>query len=251
MQAMILAAGTGTRLGPITDSRPKALVEIDGVSLLEINIERLIRSGFTDIVINLHHFAGQIIDFLQKRQNFGANIRLSDETGLLVDTGGALKKAAGLFDPEHPVLVHNVDILTNLDLISLYHFHLQSSALATLAVMDRPTTRHLLIDGTNRLCGWQYPDRNLTISTRETIKGLKKSAFSGVYMLSGEIFSKFPDHEVFGFIPWILELAGSEPVMTWDQAPAFWYEAGRPESLEKARKELLVDRNHPDFISRK
>ena len=245
---MILAAGTGTRLRPITDARPKALVEIDGVSLLEIIIVRLIHSGFTDIVINLHHFAGQIVDYLQERQNFGVNIRFSDETGMLLDTGGALKKAAGLLDPEQPVLVHNVDILTNLDLLSLYNFHLQSSALATLAVMDRPTTRHLLIDGTNRLCGWQYPDRNLTICTRETIKGLKKTAFSGVYVLSGEIFSKLPDDEVFGFIPWILDLAASEPVITWDQAPSFWYEAGRPESLAKARSELLIDRNHPGFI---
>lgn len=248
---MILAAGSGTRLRPMTDTRPKALVEIQGVSLLEITLEQLLRSGFTDLVINVHHFAGQIVDFLERHKYFSSNIRISDESGLLLDTGGAIKKAAGLFNPEQPLLVHNVDILTNLDFNSLLADHLASQALATLAVKERSSTRYLLIDKDNRLCGWEYPDRNLKICTRENTRGLTKTAFSGVYILSGEILDRFPDEDVFGFIPWILNLAGSESIMTWDHSPAFWYEVGRPESLQTAQAELLIDRNHPDMLLQK
>jgi NDP-sugar pyrophosphorylase family protein len=248
MKALILAAGTGTRLRPVTDKIPKALIPIGGIPMLEIVIRRLVGAGFKSLVINIHHFSEQIREYVASKNNFGLDIDFSDESERLLDTGGAIRKAKPLFEGEDTILVHNVDILTNLNYQTLITAHLQSGALATLAVKDRPTTRNLLVDRQGRLCGWEYPDKHLRMCTHENVKRLSATAFSGVYVLSSEILEKLPDEEVFGFMPWILNLASSEEILTWDQSPAFWYEAGRPESIEKASKELTFDANHPDFI---
>ncbi|MFH0761806.1 MAG: sugar phosphate nucleotidyltransferase [Bacteroidota bacterium] len=248
MKAFILAAGTGTRLRPVTDKIPKALIPVGGVPLLEIVIRRLAGAGFTSLVINVHHFSDQIREFVASKNAFNLDISFSDESNRLLDTGGAIREAKPLFTGEENILVHNVDILTNLNYQSLVTAHVNSGALATLAVKERPTTRNLLIDRQGMLCGWEYPDRHLRICTRENAKGLSATAFSGVYMLSARIFEKFPDEEVFGFIPWMLNLASTEKILTWDQSPAFWYEAGRPDSIEKASRELVFDTNHPEFI---
>jgi len=248
MKAFILAAGTGTRLRPVTDKIPKALIPVGGIPMLEIVIRRLAGAGFTNLVINIHHFSEQVREYVASKNNFGLDITFSDESDRLLDTGGAIRKAQPLFQGEENILVHNVDILTNLNYQSLVAAHLHSGALATLAVKERSTTRNLLIDRQGRLCGWEYPDRHLRICTHENGKGLSATAFSGVYVLSAKIFEKFPEEEVFGFMPWILNLASSEEILTWDQSPAFWYEAGRPESIEKASRDLVFDNSRPEFL---
>lgn len=248
MKALILAAGTGTRLKPLTDNLPKALLKIADYTLLEIVIRRIAGAGIKSLVINVHHFPGQIIDFLRFNNNFGLDITISDESGELLDTGGAIKKASSFFQGEETVLVHNIDILTNLNFYALASFHEEKGALVTLAVKDRPTSRNLIVDGSGRLCGWEFPDKKLSILTRDNRKGLKTTAFSGIYVLSTKLFEKFPEESVFGFIPWILDLASTEKIQTWDQSPAFWYEAGRPDSITLATRSLNFDMNDPAFI---
>jgi len=146
MKAMIFAAGKGTRLQPLTNDIPKALVKVNNITLLEIIINKLKHFGFNDIIINVHHFAEQIKDFLNKNNNFGIKITISDESSLLLETGGGLKKAAWFFDDNKPFLIHNVDILSDINLSELYDFHIQSQSLATLAVMHRITSRYFLFD---------------------------------------------------------------------------------------------------------
>jgi len=249
MKAFILAAGIGTRLKPFTETMPKALIPVAGMPMLEIVIRRLAAAGINDILINVHHFAQQVQDFINQHKSFGLNISFSDETELLLDTGGAIRKASAFFAGE-PVLVHNVDILTNLDYKALVDTHIGSGALATLAVKERETTRNLLIDKHNRLCGWENPGKRIRIITTETTKGLKYTAFSGVYVLSPEILKFLPEEEVFGFMPWIMELAGTQKILAWDQGESFWYEAGRIESVVQANQELFIDPESSEVIHR-
>lgn len=248
MKALILAAGTGSRLKPLTDNIPKALIRIGGYTLLEIVIRRIAGAGIKSLVVNVHHFPEQIIDYLRSNNNFGLDISISDESGELLDTGGAIKKATPFLQGEETVLVHNIDILSNFNIHDLLTYHEKKGALVTLAVKERPTTRSLLIDASGRLCGWEFPGKNLSILTRDNRKGLKTTAFSGVYVFSTELFKKFPDDRVFGFIPWILDLAAVEKILTWDQSPAFWYEAGRLDSIALATGSLNFDVNDPRFI---
>ncbi|MCX6226012.1 MAG: sugar phosphate nucleotidyltransferase [Bacteroidia bacterium] len=248
MKALILAAGTGTRLKPLTDNVPKALLSINGYTLLEIVIRRIAGAGIKSLVINVHHYSEQIVDFLRSNNNFGLDISISDESNELLDTGGAIKKASPLFQGEETILVHNVDILSNLNIRDLISYHEGKGALLTLAVKERPTSRSLIIDSSGRLCGWEYPDKKLTILTRDNRKGLKRTAYSGVCVFSAKLLDKFPEDSVFGFIPWILDLASTEKILTWDQSPAFWYEAGRTESIALASRALGFDLNDPSFI---
>ena len=154
MKAMIFAAGLGTRLKPLTDNKPKALVEVGGKTMLELVILKLKEAGFNEIVINIHHFGQQIIDYLKANNNFGLTIHISDERDYLLDTGGGIKKATPFLMGNEPFLVHNVDIFSNVDLRQLYENHLKSGATATLLVSQRKTARHLLFNKENKLCGW-------------------------------------------------------------------------------------------------
>ncbi|HEY6913186.1 MAG TPA: nucleotidyltransferase family protein [Paludibacter sp.] len=189
MKAMIFAAGLGTRLKPLTDNLPKALVPIAGKPLLEHVILKLKTAGFDEIIVNVHHFPDQIIDFLKANDNFGIRIEISDERDLLLDTGGGIRKAAWFFDDGKPFLVHNVDILSNVDLKELYHQHLRTNSLATLVVSQRDTFRYLLFDDNLRLNGW------INEKTGETkpaglkkIESYNKLAFSGIQVLSPQVF---------------------------------------------------------------
>jgi NDP-sugar pyrophosphorylase family protein len=189
MKALIFAAGLGTRLKPITDSIPKALVPINGKPLLQLVIEKLKSAGFNEIIINIHHFPNQIIDFLKEKNNFGIRIEVSNECDELLDTGGGIRKAAWFFDDGEPFLVHNVDILSNVDLNELYNKHLTTNSLATLVVSQRNTFRYLLFAENIRLNGW------INEKTGETKPvGFKKSkshlklAFAGIQVLSPDVF---------------------------------------------------------------
>lgn len=189
MKAMIFAAGLGTRLKPLTDTIPKALVPISGKPLLEHVIEKLKDSGFDEIIINIHHFPNQIIEFLKAHNNFGIRIEISDERNLLLDTGGGLKKASWFFDDDKPFLVHNVDILSNIDLKSLYNEHLRSGAIGTLTVSKRETFRYFLFDDDERLCGWiNEKTGEIKPKTLKKPALFHKLAFSGIQILSPKIF---------------------------------------------------------------
>jgi len=200
MKAMIFAAGLGTRLKPVTDNLPKALVPIAGKPLLEHVILKLKSAGFDEIIVNVHHFPDQIIDFLKEKNNFGIRIEVSNEREMLLDTGGGIRKASWFFDDGKPFLVHNVDILSNVDLKALYHQHLRTNSLATLVVSKRDTFRYLLFNDDLKLNGW------INEKTGETkpqdlkrINFYNKLAFSGIQVLSPKVFelmknrnAKFP-----------------------------------------------------------
>lgn len=207
MQAMIFAAGLGTRLKPLTDTMPKALVSVAGRPLLEHTVMRLKAAGVERIVVNVHHFASQIIDFLAANDNFGMDIRVSDETAALLDTGGGIKAAAPLFDVSSPILIHNVDILSNVDLSKFYAAGMANAA--TLLVSSRKTSRYLLFDDDMRLVGWT------NIATGEVrspypvtvTSAARRYAFSGIHIFSPELFplfGEFPDK--FGIIDFYLSV---------------------------------------------
>lgn len=190
MKAMIFAAGLGTRLKPLTDSLPKALVPIAGRPLLEHVILKLKTAGFDEIIVNVHHFPDQIIDFLKANDNFGIRIEVSDERELLLDTGGGIRKAAWFFDDGKPFLVHNVDILSNVNLNELYNQHLRTNSLATLVVSQRDTFRYLLFDDNLRLSGWINEKTGETKPVGlQNAEQYNKLAFSGIQMLSPDVFN--------------------------------------------------------------
>lgn len=207
MQAMIFAAGLGTRLKPLTDTMPKALVKVGGKTLLEHTVETLAGAGADKMVVNVHHFAGQIKDFLHDSNNFGHDISISDESGMLLDTGGGLKKAQGLFRTGEPILIHNVDILSNVSLKDFYQNNIDADA--ALLVSERKTKRYLLFNDEMRLVGWTnietgevrspYPDLN--------ISNCHKLAFAGIHMFSPRMFplmDSFPDK--FGIMDFYLSV---------------------------------------------
>lgn len=207
MQAMIFAAGLGTRLKPLTDTMPKALVRVGGRPLIEHVVEKLKASGVDKIVVNVHHFASQVVDYLHENGNFGADISVSDESSMLLDTGGGLKKARKLFSPDAPILIHNVDILSNVDLCWLYASHDGNDA--TLLVSERKTKRYLLFDDGMRLVGWTNVE---TGEVRSPYKDLdvaacRMLAFSGIHVFSPRMFplmDAFPDK--FGIIDFYLKV---------------------------------------------
>lgn len=198
MKAMIFAAGMGTRLKPITDTLPKALVPIAGKTLLERVVTRLANAGFDHIVINVHHFGDKIIDFLKEKNNFGLDIQVSDERDLLLDTGGGIRKATPLLEGDEPFLVHNVDILSNVDLAAFYNEHVKRNADVSLLVSERDTQRYLLFDETEnmRLKGWTNIATGQVKSPFPgfTPDGYRKLAFAGIHVLSPRVLKLMTDY---------------------------------------------------------
>lgn len=186
-KSMILAAGLGTRLYPLTKDRPKALVEYHGKTLLQIAVENLSSYGFNDIIINVHHYAEMIIEYLERNKNFGADIYISDESELLLETGGALKKASWFFD-SGSFLVHNVDIISDIDLSLLYRYHIENEHLATLAVNKRVSSRSFLMSRDKLLAGWKNNDSGEKIIVKNE-PDLVEVGFTGIYVLDPHIFS--------------------------------------------------------------
>lgn len=238
MNAMIFAAGLGTRLRPLTDHCPKALVPIAGKPMLEQVILRLRAAGFDHIVVNVHHYGEQIIDFLHQKQNFGIHIDVSDERDCLLDTGGGIKKAASFFRDGTPFLVHNVDIMTNLDLKKFYDSHTTSGALATLLVSKRSTSRYLLLDEAFRLCGWMNKNTGETKSPYAGFSpgNYREYAFDGIHVLSPEVFERMEAWEQkFSVIDFYLqEAAGAKIIGNPAPADLWWMDIGKPEALLQA-----------------
>lgn len=232
-KAMIFAAGLGTRLKPLTNQKPKALATINGVTLLEILIRKLIKWNYLDIIINVHHFADQILQFLNQKNHFNIHIEVSDESGTLLDTGGGIQKAAGFLDGNKPFLVHNVDVITDLDLGQMAIEHEKQGSLATLAVRQRNTSRYLLLDDHGRLCGWENR------KTGEKIMAVKGKtthpvAFSGIHIMSPEILKYMNRKGPYSIIEIYLELAGEHNIIGYDHSGDFWLDVGKPEHLARA-----------------
>jgi NDP-sugar pyrophosphorylase family protein len=238
MKAMILAAGLGTRLQPITLTKPKALVEIKGIPMLELIIRKLSSEGFDEIIINVHHFVSQILDFLKNHHNFGISITISDESGLLLDTGGGIYKARHFFDDGKPFLVHNVDILSNISLKELYNYHSKYNPLATLAVKDRITSRSLLINEKQELCGWKNNQTSKTIISKGIENELLPIAFSAIHVINPEIFSLISEQGVFSITDVYLRLAKHYQILTWQHNQDYWVDVGRIENLKEAENFL-------------
>jgi NDP-sugar pyrophosphorylase family protein len=239
MKAMILAAGLGTRLRPLTDDRPKALVTISGRTLLEIAIARLRSFGVGEVIINAHYFAEMIVEYLKANDNFGMKIEVSREKELL-DTGGGLKRAAHFFleDGNEPFILHNVDVISSIDLASMVRFHTEHNALATLAVQERKTSRHLLFDEQGQLCGRQTGRKGEVAWARSAAK-TEALAFSGIHVLSPRIFAKMEEEGAFSIIPAYLSLAArGEKVLSFRADGCYWRDLGRPESITQAAQDL-------------
>lgn len=232
---MILAAGLGTRLRPLTNDRPKALVEVNGITLLEYNLRRLIGFGFNKIVINIHHFPDMVIDFVRQR-NFEAEILFSDEREQLLDTGGALKKAAALFSGKEPVLIHNVDILSTLDLGEIYNKHLGNKALATLLVSKRDTSRQLLFDKNQQLVGWHTSSNNETLWSDRPVEIFDSMAFSGIHIVNPELFDLLPPAAPYPIIPEYLKIGKYHKILAFSHLAEEWLDVGKPETLKLAKK---------------
>ena len=243
MRAMVLAAGLGTRLRPLTNDRPKALVEVAGKTLLEITLTRLKSFGVEDVIVNTHHFAEMVESYLAAHDNFGMRIAISHEE-MLLDTGGGLKRAAWFFreaglDPSEPFFLHNVDVLSAVDLAAMARFHAEQGALATLAVQTRETSRPLLFDERGELCG-----RVLKDGEREMARASEHPemlAFAGIHVISPRIFDLMNEDGVFSIIPAYLRMAAAgEKIAAYRADEAYWRDMGRPESIAAAERDVAA-----------
>ena len=226
MKALILAAGLGTRLRPITHSIPKALVVVDGKPMLQHALEHLMKYGVNEVIINVHHFAEQIIDFVKNHDAFGMEIVFSNESDELLDTGGGLLKAAGFFQDGEPFLVRNADVISDLDLKKLQTSHNESEGLGTLVVRDRPTSRYLLFDHAMQLCGWKNRTTGETLICREE-KELHPLAFSGIQILNPKIFPLITERGKFSLIDLYLRLATDQPINGYLDCDSSWRDIGK------------------------
>lgn len=248
MKAMILAAGLGTRLRPLTDDRPKALVTVAGRTLLEITLSRLRTFGVREVIVNVHHFAEMIVDYLKVNGNFGMRVDISREEGLL-DTGGGLKKAARFFlesgtGREEPFILHNVDVISTIDLRQIAQIHSEHNALATLAVQKRQTSSYLLFDSNDELCGRRYRQDGVPELVRPA-EQFEAFAFCGIHLLSPHIFAKMFEEGAFSIIQTYLDLAArNEKIVAFRADEYAWRDLGRPENLIEAEKEL-ASRSYP------
>ena len=232
MKALILAAGLGTRLQPLTENKPKALVLYKTKPLLEHAISKLKEHGFNDIIINIHHFAEQIVTFVEKKNNFGINIIFSDESEQLLDTGGGLKKAKWFFDDKKSFLVYNVDIFSDINLTKFYNFHNKIDAISTLAVQNRQTSRMLFFDKNNYLCKWKNVITGEEKIARKTSATLLPYAFSGIQMISPKIFSLITEENRFSIIDLYLRLAKKHKISYYSHNQSSWLDLGKKENLE-------------------
>jgi NDP-sugar pyrophosphorylase family protein len=246
MKAMVLAAGLGTRLRPLTNDRPKALVEIAGRTLLEITLTRLRSFGVTEVIVNVHHFADQMIDYLRTNQNFGMRIEISHEEDELLDTGGGLKKAAWFFledsrSADEPFILHNVDVLTTIPLDRMIEFHKQNNALATLAMQDRKTSRYLLFDEQDELRGRKSEGKDAEIV--RPAKQTQAFAFSGIHVISPRLLPMLTENGAFSIITTYLRLAAQkEKILAFRADDYYWRDLGKPESIAQAEDDLKHNR---------
>jgi NDP-sugar pyrophosphorylase family protein len=240
MKAMILAAGLGTRLRPLTDDRPKALVEIAGRTMLEITLNRVRDFGIQKVIVNAHHFADRIVQYLQAHDDFGMRIEVSRED-VLLDTGGGLKKAAPFFleggGPE-PFLLHNVDVLSTIDLGEMLRAHEEQDAVATLAVQARETSRYLLFDEQLQLCGRRAGREGAPELVRR-VQPVEALAFCGIHLISRRFLRMMTEEGVFSILTPYLRLAAQGGKLVGYRADAYyWRDLGTPDQVRHAERDL-------------
>ena len=246
MQAFIPSAGLGTRLRPLTNLKPKALVEIGGLTLLERTIRRVIDAGAHHIVINVHHFADQIVDFITQH-HWDADIRISDESQQLLDTGGGLHHAAPLFLDDEPILIHNVDVLSAIDLGELQTQHRQQHNLVTLAVSRRNSSRQLLFDKNGHLAGWHNRQSDSHLWSSQPIENAIPLAYSGIALVSPQLPTLLPaSPTAYPIIPEYLRLAKTERIGAFEHDSRCWVDVGRIETLHQLEERL---HSHGDFFA--
>ncbi len=231
MKAMILAAGLGTRLKPFTDQHPKALAPVNGKPVLQRNVEFLQKHGIFDIIVNVHHFADQIEEAIQQNKGWGSKITISDERNEVLETGGGILKAAWFLNDNEHFVVMNADILTDLDLTAMIAAHIEHGSLATLAVTNRKSSRSLLFDKENELCGW----RNDKTGERKGKNG-KPMAFSGLQVFSPNIFKNIHFNGKFSIIDVYLDLCHKYMFLAFDHSDDNFIDIGTPEKLAAAEK---------------
>jgi NDP-sugar pyrophosphorylase family protein len=242
MKAMILAAGLGTRLRPLTDDRPKALVEVGGRTLLEIALTRLRAFGIREVIVNTHHYADMILKCLEANDNFGMNIEISREE-ILLDTGGGLKKAAHFFledsvGSQEPFILHNVDVISTIDLGRMTRLHTEQDALATLAVQDRETSRYLLFDEHGKLCG-RRAGRDGSAEMVRSARQAQALAFSGIHVISPHLLTKMEEEGAFSIIAAYMRLAAQgEKIVAFRADEYYWRDLGRPENVLQAARDM-------------
>jgi len=240
MKAMILAAGLGTRLRPLTDDRPKALVEVGNRTMLEIALSRLRDFGIRDVIINLHHFADMVLEYLEANHNFGMHIKVSREK-VLLDTGGGLKKAAHCFldnSAAEPFLVHNVDVISTVDLGRMVEFHTKNEALATLAVQHRKTSRYLIFDEHMELCG-RRSGHDLKAEAGSASPPGTALAFAGIHVISPRLLGMMTEEGVFSIIDTYLRLAAQgEKIRAFRADEYYWRDLGKPDQVIQAAQDL-------------
>lgn len=240
---MIFAAGVGSRLKPLTDEMPKALIPLNGKPMLEHVILKLKAAGFYHVIVNVHHFGQQIIDFLTANDNFGLKIQISDERDYLLDTGGGIKKAANFLEGREPFLVHNVDIVSNVDLRALYDYHVANNPLATLLVSKRETSRYLLFDKESKLCGWRNRETGEVKSYFPDFDPLQYTeyGFGGVHVLSPEIFEWMEEWTgKFPIINFYLSICAKTKIQAYPAEGLTLFDVGKPESLQDVEKWMKI-----------
>lgn len=237
MKAMIFAAGLGKRLGRITESIPKALVDINGKTVLQLAVEKCSSYGFDDIIINVHHFADMVEDEVERLNKIGFRVSVSDERDKLLENGGGLYKARDFFGKD-PFLLYNVDIISDFNLSSLYRFHVEKKGLATLAVRHRSGKRFLLIDKNGQMRGWRNISTGEEILAGASDEGLSEIAFSSMHIVEPEIFN-YMEEGIYSLVTLYLRLADKHKIYTLKHDDGYWVDVGTPESLEFVRDMLL------------
>lgn len=239
IRAMILAAGLGTRLKPWTDHHPKALAMVNGKSLLQRNVEYLQSFGITNVVVNVHHFAVQVIEAIERSKGWGSNITISDEKEEVLETGGGLVKAAEYLLGDAPFVLMNADILTDMDLGKMIHYHIEHRPLATLATSNRKTSRYLLFDVDDNLRGWRNVNTGeekpgLVIPKNKPAPPTFQRAFSGIHVIDPKIFPLITQKGKFSLVDVYLSLMQHHTIKSFDHSNTCFIDVGKPESIAKA-----------------
>lgn len=244
MKAMIFAAGLGTRLQPLTNNTPKALVKISGKTLLEYCILNLKNQRITDITINVHHYSEQVINFLKLKNNFGINLQISNESEELLNTGGGILKAAPLLKGKEPIMIINVDVLTNLNFQKLLYYHQKHNALVSLVVRKRDTSRYLMFDDTHQLSGWKnIKTKENKISRAEQFPHSMAYAFSGIQIIQPKLLDLIEEKGCFSIIDLYLRLANNNVIKAFIDNSSIWMDLGKYEQIEQA-KQLIKQLYH-------
>ncbi len=239
MKAMIFTAGIEGKLQPRSSEKPKALLAVNNEPLLGLLIRRLAFCGFSEVIVNVHHFAGQIIDYLRANNDFGIRIEVSVETDLRLDTGGGLKKVEWFFDDDSPFLLHNLEVLSDIDLTLLYRDHLKSGALATLVVRNRESARFMLFNDSMHLCGWENLATNETRHIASYSGTLSRYAFSRIQVVNPCIFKHIGQKSAFPLAELYLDLAGRNLIRGYRDNESIWMDLGKNEGIIEAEKFFL------------